>query len=51
MAAYQLTGLVPGGWTQIASLATAAGKFQVFSFKWGGISRSPSGPDCWVERF
>ncbi len=35
VAAYQLIKLVPGGWTQIASLATAAGKFQVFSFKWG----------------
>jgi solute:Na+ symporter, SSS family len=35
VAAYQLMHLVPGGWPQIASLAAAAGKFQVFSFKWG----------------
>ncbi len=34
VAAYMLVRLVPGGWNEIAAQATAAGKFQVFSFKW-----------------
>ncbi len=34
VAAYMLLSLVPGGWTEIAAQANAAGKFQVFSFKW-----------------
>lgn len=33
LAAYELLHLVPGGWQTIASEATAAGKFQVVSFK------------------
>lgn len=34
VAAYMLIKLVPGGWNEIASEGAAAGKFQVFSFKW-----------------
>ncbi len=34
LAAYQLLHLVPGGWNEIAAQATAANKFQVFSFSW-----------------
>lgn len=34
LAAYELLHLVPGGWSAIAASASAAGKFQVFSFKW-----------------
>lgn len=32
VAAYMLIHLVPGGWPEIAAQASAAGKFQVFSF-------------------
>jgi SSS family transporter len=34
LAAYQLTRLVPGGWTEIAAQARAADKFQILSFSW-----------------
>jgi len=34
VAAYMLLTLVPGGWGEIYSQGLAAGKFQVFSFKW-----------------
>jgi SSS family solute:Na+ symporter len=34
VAAYMLLTLVPGGWSEIYSQGMAAGKFQVFSFKW-----------------
>lgn len=34
LAAWQLVQLVPGGWNEIASQASAAGKFQLFSFSW-----------------
>lgn len=34
VAAYMLLNLVPGGWQEIAQEATAAGKFQTFSFSW-----------------
>ncbi|MDQ6786891.1 MAG: sodium:solute symporter [Acidobacteriota bacterium] len=34
VAAYMLVSLVPGGWNEIVAQGTAAGKFQVFSFKW-----------------
>src|SRR5438270_12636212 len=34
LAAYQLLHLVPGGWNEIAAQATAANKFQMFSFAW-----------------
>ena len=34
VAAYMLIHLVPGGWSEIAAQASAAGKFQVFSFSW-----------------
>src|SRR3989441_49717 len=34
LAAYQLLHLVPGGWSAIAAQASAANKFQVFSFAW-----------------
>src|SRR4030095_6050573 len=34
LAAYQLILLTPGGWNAIATEATAANKFQLFSFVW-----------------
>src|SRR5882672_7809712 len=34
LAAYELLHLVPGGWSAITASAVAAGKSQVFSFKW-----------------
>src|ERR1044072_4140847 len=34
LAAYELLHLVPGGWPAITATANAAGKLQVFSFKW-----------------
>lgn len=34
LAAWQLMHLVPGGWSEIVAQASAAGKFQVFSFSW-----------------
>ena len=34
LAAYELMHLVPGGWPAIAAQASAANKFQLFSFKW-----------------
>ncbi len=34
LAAWQLVHLIPGGWSEVASQAAAAGKFQVFSFSW-----------------
>ena len=34
LAAYQLLHLMPGGWTEVAAQASAANKFQMFSFKW-----------------
>ena len=34
VAAYMLISLVPGGWSEIARVASEAGKFQVFSFSW-----------------
>src|SRR6266446_5656740 len=34
LAAYELLHLVPGGWPAIAAQASAANKFQLFSFKW-----------------
>ena len=34
VAAYMLISLVPGGWPEIAAQASAAGKFEMFSFSW-----------------
>ena len=34
VAAYMILNLVPGGWTEIAQEAAAAGKFQTLSFSW-----------------
>ncbi len=34
LAAWQLVQLVPGGWSEIATQAAAAGKFEMFSFSW-----------------
>jgi SSS family transporter len=34
LAAYQLLRLTPGGWGTISAQASAAGKFQIFSFSW-----------------
>jgi solute:Na+ symporter, SSS family len=34
LAAWQLVHLVPGGWSEIATQASAAGKFRLLSFSW-----------------
>lgn len=34
LAAYELLHLIPGGWNQVVAQASAAGKLQLFSFKW-----------------